>query len=158
MGGQRLSWFDAESTKSVRRTRGAARTARLRLHASLLAPAWRRLRKLSHVLQAVLFKEAFMRRGALALLLVTAIAATLPAPAAWAVGPPLSDYVMYGDNGVVLGVGSVVTGLVGARTNNATTGFAIRENGLAQIAGSARSGADVSLGKNTAITGTLTRA
>jgi len=99
-----------------------------------------------------------MHRACSALWVILTIALALTAAPAQAVGPPLSDYVVYGENGVVIGIASTITGLVGAHHNNSVTGKAIKVNGLGEIDGDARSGGDVRLLNNAAITGTLTRA
>jgi hypothetical protein len=104
--------------------------------------------------------------GTLALLLggafnlVGASATAGPAPAS----PPLSDYVLYGQHGVWLGVGTVINGLVGAEDGNlcctgtgANPDRSIGLNGSAQINGDARGGENIYLGTNASITGTLIR-
>src|SRR5262245_31726788 len=95
-----------------------------------------------------------MKRVTASLLLAIILGAIGAGPAA-AVGPPITDYVVFGENGVVIGVKSTVVGLVGARNNNAVTGDAIHMNGQAKIDGDARSGGNVSFGTNASITGKL---
>jgi len=107
-------------------------------------------------------------RRAIAILCGVAIAAgtaVIAAPAE-AVGPPLSDYVIFGNNGVDIGIDSTITGLVGVRNNKPSTGVALRMNGGASIIsdpgngifGNVRSGGNVRMDTNTLIQGTLLRA
>ena len=78
--------------------------------------------------------------------------------AALAAGPPLDDYTVFGENGVVVGFESTVTGLVGARNNDPAAGNnAIKVNSGAKIDGDARSGGNVALANNASISGTLFR-
>src|ERR1041385_9021554 len=67
----------------------------------------------------------------------------------------INDYAVYGENGVFIGVGSTVVGLVGGRSKDTVNGNAIKLNGTAAINGNARSGANVNLQNNCSITGTL---
>jgi hypothetical protein len=76
---------------------------------------------------------------------------------AMAAGPPITDYTVYGLNGVKIGAGSVVAGLTGAQ-NNGANGAAIKMNGGSSVVGDVRSGDDVSLANVVTITGTLFRA
>ncbi len=76
---------------------------------------------------------------------------------AMAAGPPITDYTVYGLNGVKIGAGSVVAGLTGAQ-NNGANGSAVKLNGAASVVGDVRSGGDVSLANGVTITGTLFRA
>jgi len=69
----------------------------------------------------------------------------------------ISDYTVYGDKGVFIGVGTKVYGLTGARTNDPIAGAAIKLNGGASIIGDARSGDDVNLQNNAHITDVLYR-
>jgi len=108
-----------------------------------------------------------MRRAVvLSVLLALVFAAFSAAPPASAVGPPLSAYTVYGENGVTIGVDSTIRGLVGARFNQpGSGGVALRMNGGAQIIndpsvpaiGDARIGANVRMDNNTLIQGTLYR-
>jgi len=67
------------------------------------------------------------------------------------------DYIVFGEHGVVVGNGSTVTGMVGARQNHVSPNIeAIKVQGLADIIGDARSGADINMQGNTSITGTAT--
>jgi hypothetical protein len=72
-----------------------------------------------------------------------------------------SDYAVYGENGVFIGGGSEVVGLVGARNNNGPyagqPANALGMNGGATITGDARIGGNVNMANNTTITGTLYR-
>lgn len=99
-----------------------------------------------------------MQRAFVAFWLILIVAVALTAAPAQAVGPPLSAYVVYGENGVIIGIGSTVAGLVGARHNNSVFNKAIKVTGQAVIDGDARSGDDVALLNNATITGTLRRA
>src|SRR5215475_9715932 len=76
----------------------------------------------------------------------------LLAAAAFAAGPPITDYIVYGENGVKIGAGSSVTGLTGAR-NNFFQGKAVFLNGGASVQGDVRSGGNVGLGNGATITG-----
>jgi hypothetical protein len=97
------------------------------------------------------------------MLAVGALVLAVPAGAA---GPPLSDYVVYGENGVIVGNGTVVTGLVGAKNAVPGTTTALTLQGQSKIisdpansiAGDARSGGNVRMLNSTLIEGTLTRA
>jgi hypothetical protein len=98
--------------------------------------------------------------GAFNLIPTGVLATAGPAPAS----PPLSNYVMFGNHGVFIGVDSVISGLVGARDGNlccagdgAHPDRAIGTNGGASINGNARAGENVNLGNNASITGTLVR-
>lgn len=88
--------------------------------------------------------------------ILVGLAVLLVASPSWA-GPPLSAYVLYGENGVLIGGGSTIDGLVGGR--NALPGDAqnasIRLAGEATINGDARSGRNVVLANNAHITGTV---
>jgi len=76
-----------------------------------------------------------------------------------------SDYAVFGTNGVMIGVGSEVIGLVGAAANNnkppktypSQPDAALTMNGTAQITGDARINGDVTVANNVTITGTLHR-
>ena len=95
------------------------------------------------------------RRGSAAIILGAGL--WLASSLAMAAGPPITDYTVYGLNGVKIGAGSIVNGLTGAQ-NNGANGSAVKLNGGASIVGDARSGGDVSLANNVTITGTLFRA
>jgi len=103
--------------------------------------------------------------SAIALVASVAMIAVTMSPAA-AAGPPLSQYVIFGTDGVTIGVGSTIVGLVGDVNNNPVNNQAIRMNGGARIVGDpsksivgdARSGGNVRLDNNALIEGTLTRA
>ena len=88
--------------------------------------------------------------------ILVGLAVLLVASPSWA-GPPLSDYVLYGENGVFIGGGSTIDGLVGGK--NALPADAqnasIRLAGEATINGDARSGRNVVLANNAHITGTV---
>ena len=72
-----------------------------------------------------------------------------------AAGPPITDYIVYGENGVKIGAGSTVNGLTGAR-NDFYQGNAVFLNGGASVqGGDVRSGGDVGLGNGATITGTV---
>jgi hypothetical protein len=78
--------------------------------------------------------------------------------AAFAAGPPLSAYTIYGENGVTIGFESDIVGLVGGRNNDPVAGnTAVRLNGGAIVEGDVRSGGNVNLQNNAVITGTLYR-
>ena len=95
-------------------------------------------------------------RGVAASLAGAAVLAWVGAAAA--AGPPLGDYTVYGENGVVVGFESTVKGLVGARNNDPAAGNnAIKVNSGAKIDGDARSGGNVNLQNNASITGTVYR-
>ena len=86
-----------------------------------------------------------------------AMAATTSPPS-----PPISHYVVYGEQGVFIGASSQVTGLVGANHNAPSgqglggVGYAIFMNGASKINGDARSGGNVDLQSSSGeITGTL---
>ncbi|HKF42783.1 MAG TPA: hypothetical protein VKG01_06775 [Thermoanaerobaculia bacterium] len=82
------------------------------------------------------------------------LGSVLAAGTALAAGPPIDDYIVYGENGVKIGVGSTVTGLVGARNNWFQSGnTAVRLNGTASVQGDVRSGGNVSLGNGGSVTG-----
>src|SRR4051812_27700070 len=93
-----------------------------------------------------------------------AMGALVIAVPAGAAGPPLSSYVVYGENGVVIGNGSIVTGLVGAKnpvpgTTTALTlqgGAKIISDPVHSIVGDARSGGNIRMLNQTLIQGTLT--
>jgi hypothetical protein len=70
----------------------------------------------------------------------------------------ITDYAVYGENGVFIGAGSTVNGLTGGRFNDPGNGNAIKLNGLANINGDARSGGNVNLQNNAHIIGDLYRA
>lgn len=73
-------------------------------------------------------------------------------------GPPLSEYTIYGENGVVIGFDSDIIGLVGARNNDPVAGNnAVRLNGLATLDGDIRSGGNVNLQANASVSGTVFR-
>jgi hypothetical protein len=92
----------------------------------------------------------------LILTVVVGLAALMPASA---VAVPIADFILYGENGVQIGSGSIINGLVGARTNDPVAGAAIKLNGGGTtVNGDARSGGDVNLQNNAHITGTLFRA
>ena len=69
----------------------------------------------------------------------------------------IGDYVVYGENGVKIGGGSTVIGLVGARNPyaGAPINAGIYLNGLASSIGDARCGTNVDLANSASITGTL---
>ena len=80
----------------------------------------------------------------------------LAAATAWAAGPPIDDYIVYGENGVKIGVGSTVVGLTGARNNYFPfQNSAVRLNGTGSVQGDVRSGGNVTLGNGGSITGTV---
>lgn len=76
----------------------------------------------------------------------------LTAATVQAAGPPITDYIVYGENGVKIGAGSGVTGLTGAR-NNFFQNNAVFLNGGASVQGDVRSGGNVGLGNGATITG-----
>jgi len=78
----------------------------------------------------------------------------LVAAASFAAGPPITSYIVYGENGAKIGAGSSVTGLTGAR-NNFFQGKAVFLNGGASVIGDVRSGGNVGLGNGATITGTV---
>ena len=78
----------------------------------------------------------------------------LVAVASFAAGPPITDYIVYGEGGVKIGAGSGVTGLTGARTNF-FQGSAVFLNGGASVTGDVRSGGNVGLGNGATITGSV---
>ena len=82
------------------------------------------------------------------------LAGVLAAATALAAGPPITDYIVYGENGVKIGAGSGVTGLTGAR-NNFYQGNAVFLNGGASVQGDVRSGGNVGLGNGASITGNV---
>lgn len=67
----------------------------------------------------------------------------------------ISDYIVYGLDGVQIGVGSTVNGLVGAKNADAANHNAIFMNGATIVNGDARSGTNVDLQNNATIVGTL---
>jgi hypothetical protein len=97
---------------------------------------------------------------------INAVGALVLASPAGAAGPPLSSYVVYGENGVVVGNGSTVIGLVGAKNAVPGTTTALTLQGLAKIIddpvhnvlGDARSGGNVRMLNNTMIQHQLIRA
>jgi hypothetical protein len=111
-----------------------------------------------------------MRRGltivsAIALVASAAAIAITMTPAAAGPPPPtLNQYVILGTDGVTIGVGSTVIGLVGDSNNNPINNLALRMNGQAQIigdpsksvVGDARIGGNTRLDNNAHIEGTLT--
>src|SRR5262249_44524066 len=71
----------------------------------------------------------------------------------WA-APNLADYTLFGENGIVIGDSTIVSGLVGARNNDPMAGNnAIRLNGNSSVVGDARSGGNVNLQNGASITG-----
>lgn len=72
-------------------------------------------------------------------------------------GPAIGEYTVYGQNGVVIGGGSHVRGLVGAGVATAAAHAALKLAGASSIEGDARSGDNVSLANGADISGTLTR-
>jgi hypothetical protein len=90
-----------------------------------------------------------------------AIGALVIANSAGAVGPPLSQYVVYGENGVVIGNGSTVIGLVGARNNlglAAVTlegGSSVVSDPAHSIVGDVRTAGNTRMLNSTTIQGTL---
>lgn len=88
--------------------------------------------------------------------ILVGLAVLLVASPSWA-GPPLSAYVLYGENGVFIGGASTISGLVGGK--NALPADAqnasIRLAGEASINGDARSGRNVFLHNNAHITGNV---
>jgi hypothetical protein len=86
------------------------------------------------------------------------VLAVLVGAPAFAAGPPLSAYTIYGENGVTIGFESDIVGLVGGRNNDPVAGnTAVRLNGGAIVDGDVRSGGNVNLQNNAVITGTLYR-
>ncbi|HKA37339.1 MAG TPA: hypothetical protein VKH43_11005, partial [Thermoanaerobaculia bacterium] len=78
----------------------------------------------------------------------------VPATAGFAAVHPITDYIVYGENGVKIGVGSTVGGLTGARNNYFPfQNSAVRLNGAASVLGDVRSGGNVNLGNGASITG-----
>src|SRR3989344_2058421 len=84
-----------------------------------------------------------------ALLLTIGFASTSTAALA------IDEFILYGVNGVFIGAGSEVTGLVGVENNDPVNDAAVKLNGGATINGDARSGGDVNLQNNADITGTV---
>src|SRR3954451_23532966 len=91
-----------------------------------------------------------------------AMGALVIAVPAGAAGPPLSSYVIYGENGVVIGNGTTVTGLVGAKNAVPGTTTALTLEGGSSIVsnppnaiGDARSGGNIRMLNQTQIQGTL---
>lgn len=95
-----------------------------------------------------------MRRRFAALSFLAGLGCFFVAAATFAAGPPITDYIVYGENGAKLGAGSSVTGLMGAR-NNFFQGNAVFLNGGASVTGDVRSGGNVGLGNSATITGTV---
>src|SRR5262245_30291804 len=93
-----------------------------------------------------------MSRRSQGLSFLAGLGCFLFAAAAFAAGPPITDYIVYGENGAKLGAGSSVTGLMGAR-NNFFQGNAVFLNGGASVTGDVRSGGNVGLGNGVTITG-----
>src|SRR5262249_30555244 len=93
-----------------------------------------------------------------------AIAVTMTPASAGPPPPALNPYVILGTDGVTIGVGSTVIGLVGDFNNNPLNNQALRMNGQAQIigdaskglVGDARIGGNTRLDNNAHIEGTLT--
>ena len=78
--------------------------------------------------------------------------------AAASAGPPLSEYTIYAENGVVIGVDSEIVGLVGARNNDPNaSNSAVKINANATVDGDVRSGGNVNLQNGASITGTVFR-
>src|SRR3954470_3578840 len=108
--------------------------------------------------------EAMKRMLVVFIGVIIAVGALVIAVPAGAAGPPLSSYVVYGENGVVVGNGSVVTGFVGAQSPVPGTTTALTLQGQSKIisapgngiVGDARSGGNVRLLNSTLIQGTLT--
>lgn len=73
--------------------------------------------------------------------------------AASAAGPALSEYTIFGENGVVIGFDSDIVGLVGGRNEDPVTGNAVRLNGKATVDGDVRSGGDVNLQNQASVSG-----
>lgn len=89
--------------------------------------------------------------------LLGALAVCLAAPAS-AAGPLLSEYTIFGENGVVIGFDSDIVGLVGGRNNDPAAGnTAVRLNGKATVDGDVRSGGNVNLQNQASISGTVFR-
>jgi len=89
--------------------------------------------------------------------LLGAFLACLAAPAV-AAGPPLGDYTIFGENGVVIGFDSDIVGLVGGRNNDPAAGnTAVRLNGRATVNGDVRSGGNVNLQNQASVSGTVFR-
>src|SRR5215471_21700680 len=90
-----------------------------------------------------------------------AIGALVIATSAGAAGPPLSSYVVYGENDVVIGNGSTVIGLVGAKNNlglAAVTlegGSSVISDPAHSIVGDVRTAGDTRMLNSTTIQGTL---
>lgn len=66
-------------------------------------------------------------------------------------------FAVFGEHGVMIGVGSSVTGIVGARNNRVGGQASLTMNGSTTINGDAHTNANVTMGNNTRITGTLYR-
>ena len=95
----------------------------------------------------------------LSIVLVTlAVTALLVAP--YSVGnaaaTPITDFVIYAQNQVTIGVGSTVTGLVGSGTAVVTDSGDTTVGGTAGVYGDVRSRDDVYLNNNAFVTGTVT--
>jgi hypothetical protein len=100
--------------------------------------------------------KAMSKTACKALWLVLAVVVGFAATPASAV--PITDFILYGENGINIGAGSTITGLVGARNNNPASNKAIKLNGQqTTVDGDARSGGDVALANTAVITGTLFR-
>ena len=82
----------------------------------------------------------------------------LLASVASAVGPALSEYTIFGENGVVIGFDSDIVGLVGARNEDPVNGNAVRLNGLSTVTGDVRSGGDVNLQNQASVSGAVIHA
>lgn len=89
--------------------------------------------------------------------LLGALTVCLSTPAV-AAGPPLSQYTIFGENGVIIGFDSDIVGLVGGRNNDPVAGnTAVRLNGKATVTGDVRSGGNVNLQNQASISGTVFR-
>src|SRR5689334_10779197 len=89
-----------------------------------------------------------------------AIGALVIATSAGAVGPTIDKYVVYGENGVVIGNGSTVVGLVGARNNLGAAvtlegGSSVISDPAHSIVGDVRTAGDTRMLNSTLIQGTL---